>query len=221
MDVRDALRRRRMTRAFDGGELEEPELVELCTEALRAPTAGHARGVRTVVLAGQAGVHDYLAAATDAEWRASSSRAPGLAMAGGAVVIVCDPSAYATRYADDDKAASGLGDLDAWPLPYWHTDAAFATMSLLLLIEDAGLSACFLGAFRRHREVLGLVNAPSGTELFGTVLVGRASAAQAPSGSLRRPGPTRAERVVRRRFYRLSRYATRVRSENPVAPFKR
>ncbi|HUD69217.1 MAG TPA: nitroreductase family protein [Acidimicrobiales bacterium] len=200
MDVRDALRRRRMTRAFDGSELDESQLIELCTEALRAPTAGHARGVWTVVLPGRAGVHDYLAAATDAGWRASSSRAPSLAMAGGAVVVVCDPGTYATRYADDDKTASGLGDLDAWPLPYWYTDAAFATMSLLLLAEDAGLSACFLGAFRHHREVLALVNAPSGTELFGTVLVGRAAATQAPSASLQRPGPTRAERVVRRQF---------------------
>jgi nitroreductase len=200
MDVRDALRRRRMTRAFDGTELDEALLVELCTEALRAPTAGHVRGVQTVVLPRRAGVHDYLEAATDAEWRASSPRARGLAGAGGAVVVVCEPGAYAARYSDDDKAASGLGDLEQWPLPYWHADAAFATMSLLLLAEDAGLAACFLGAFRRRREVLALVNAPASVELFGAVLLGHAAATQVPSGSLLREGPARHERVLRRRF---------------------
>ena len=116
------------------------------------------------------------------------------------MVIVCMPGAYATRYAEHDKAASGLGDLDAWPLPYWHTDAAFATMSLLLLAEDSGLSACFLGAFRHRSEVLALVNATSGTELFGAVLLGLAAPTPAPSASLRRQGPTREERVVRRHF---------------------
>jgi nitroreductase len=200
MDVRDALRRRRMTRAFDGTELDEDHLVELCAEALRAPTAGNARGVRAVVLPGRAGVHDYLEAATDAEWRASSPRAPGLVAAGGAIAVVCEPHAYAARYAEDDKSASGLGDVERWPIPFWHTDAAFATMTLLLLAEDAGLAACFLGAFRHAEEVLSLVNAPSGTLLFGAVLLGHSAPAQRPSASLARVGPTRLERVVRRRF---------------------
>jgi len=189
-----------MTRAFDGTELDESCLVELCEEALRAPTAGHVRGVSTVVLPGRAGARDYLDAATDAPWRSSSPRAPGLAMAGGAVVVVCEPGAYLSRYAEEDKAQSGLADVKQWPLPYWHTDAAFATMALLLLAEEAGLAACFLGAFRRQREVLALVNAPSEVELFGAVLLGHGASTQAPSASLRRDGPTRADRVLRGGF---------------------
>ena len=200
VDVRDALLRRRMTRAFDSTELDERVLVELCCESLRAPTAGNARGVMTVVLAGRSGVLEYLGAATDDAWRTTSTRAPGLQAAGGAVVIVSDPGAYAARYADADKSASGLGDVGAWPLPYWHTDAAFASMALLLLAEDAGLSACFLGAFRRREEVLALINAPGGVELFGAVLVGNAAPTETPSASLARPGPSRHERVVRRHF---------------------
>ena len=130
-----------MTRSFDGTEIAEHMLVELCAESLRAPTAGNVRGVRAVVLAGRSGAREYLQAATDAQWRAASTRAPGLALAGGAVVIVSSPLAYAARYAEPDKSASGLGDPAAWPIPYWHADAAFATMALLLLAEDAGLSA--------------------------------------------------------------------------------
>lgn len=200
VDVRDALRRRRMTRAFDGTELDEDRLVELCAEAMRAPTAGNARGVEAVVLAGAKGVRAYLDAATDEVWRATSARIDGLTAAGGAVVVVCDPGAYAARYTTPDKASSSLGDVAAWPVPYWHADAAFFTMALLLLAEDQGLGACFLGAFRNQAELLGAVRAPTGTLLFGTVLLGGAASVQAGSSSTQRPGPTRAERVRRGRF---------------------
>ena len=199
VDVRDALRRRRMTRAFDGTPVDEPTIADLCESALRAPTAGNARGVATVVLAGTEGARRYLEAATDAAWRATSPRAAGLLAAGGAVVVLCDPPAYAARYAAGEKAASGLADLGAWPVPYWFGDAAFATMSLLLLCEEAGLAACFLGAFRREREVLSLVAAPEGLRVFGAVLLGGAAPGRR-SASLDRPGPTRAARVIRGAF---------------------
>jgi len=200
MDVRDALRRRRMTRDFDGTELDEDRLASLCDDALRAPTAGHARGVELVVLAGATGVARYLEAATDDDWRASSPRAAGFASAGGAVVVLCDPPAYAARYAADDKAAAGLGDEAAWPVPYWFGDAAFATMALLLLAEADGLAACFLGAFRREPEVLSALDAPKGRRHFGAVLLGHAAPTEARSASLDRAGPPRADRVVRGGF---------------------
>ena len=196
MDVRAALARHRMTRAFDGTEVDAARLAGLCEDALRAPTAGHARGVTMAVLAGRPGVHRYLAAATDAAWRASSPRADGLALAGGCALVVCDPEAYASRYADDDKVASGLGDLDRWPVPYWFGDAAFATMALLLLAEADGLASAFLGAFRNEAALLELAGA-QGQRLFGAVLVGHAAEDQVRSRSLDRPGPTRASRVRR------------------------
>jgi len=200
MDVRDALRRRRMTRAFDGTELDEDHLVELCLDALRAPTAGHARGVEVVVLAGTTGVRRYLDAATDATWRASTARAAGFALAGGAVAVLCHPAAYAARYGGTDKAGAGLEDPDHWPVPYWFGDAGFATMALLLLAESEGLASCFLGAFRHEREVLDELGAPEGRRLFGAVLLGGAAPLQQRSASLDRPGPARGARVVRGRF---------------------
>lgn len=200
MEVRDALRGRRMTRAFDGTSLSEDEVVELCTESLRAPTAGNTRGVELVVLAGRDGARRYLEAATDPQWRSTSTRARGFAGAGAAVVVVCDPTAYAARYAEEDKEGDGLDDVDRWPVPYWHADAAFATMALLLLAEDEAMGACFLGAFRHDRDVLRLVRAPARFELFGAVLLGGAADVQAPSASLARPGPSRASRVRRGRF---------------------
>jgi nitroreductase len=200
VDVIEALRRRRMTRAFDGTELDEDVVVALCHEAARSPTAGHARGVDAVVACGRAGVARYLDAATDPAWRERADRYAGFAAAGAAVVVTCDPARYAARYADHDKASSGLGDVGQWPVPYWFTDAAFFTMSLLLLAEEAHIDGAFLGAFRHEEDVLGAIGAPEGTRLFGAVLLGRGSDVQRPSGSAARSGPTRSERVHRGRF---------------------
>lgn len=194
-----------MVRDFEGGDLDEDELVAMCEEALRAPTAGHARGVELVVLSGADGVERYLGAATDATWRRTSARYDGLARAGGAVVVVVDPGAYARRYAAPDKAASGLDGPAAWPVPYWHGDAGAAVMALLLLATDRGLGACFLGAFRNAAAVLDLVGAPPAKACYGAVLLGRASSGDVPSASLARPGPSRAERVLRARYERDAR----------------
>ncbi len=189
-----------MVRDFDGTELGEDRVAALCEDALFAPTAGNARGVELVVLAGGDGVRRYLAASTDEAWRSSAPRAAGLAAAGAVVVVVSDPSAYVARYGEADKASSGLSDLGAWPVPYWHGDAAFATMALLVLAESDGLAACFLGAFRARADVLALLGAADRYELFGAVLLGGAAAEQRPSPSLTRPGLTRAQRVHRGRL---------------------
>jgi nitroreductase len=189
-----------MVRSFDGTELGEDELCALCADAMYAPTAGHSRGVEAVVLAGRSGTQRYLDAATDADWRARSPRAPGLARAGGAILVVCSPAAYAARYAAGDKSSSRLGDEAAWPVPYWYGDAGAFAMALLLLAEERGRAACFLGAFRNAPQVLLEVDAPSDRRLYGAVLVGVADGADVRSASLARPGATRVERVVRGRF---------------------
>ncbi len=195
MDVASLLARRRMTRSFDGSPVDLPWLVGTCETALLAPTAGHSAGV-TLSVVGRDRVGEYLEVATDPSWRARSTRYAGWARAGGLVLVSSRVSAYLERYGEPDKAASGLAERDAWPVPYWHGDAAMATMALLLLVEEAGLAAGLWGAFRNVeavRDWAGLVE----DELFATVFVGRPDGRDRPSASLARPVPTRAQRVRR------------------------
>jgi len=51
---------------------------------------------------------------------------------------------YLDRYAAPDK---GWTDRDEarWPVPYWHIDAGFASLLVLLGAVDAELGACFFG----------------------------------------------------------------------------
>ncbi|HUV57355.1 MAG TPA: nitroreductase family protein [Acidimicrobiales bacterium] len=184
-----------MVRSFDGTPIDRAWLDDICSQSLWAPTAGNSAGVRMHTFGADL-VADYLALATDEQWRATSRRAPGLARAGGGVLVTSRPQDYFARYAERDKMSSGLDAQSAWPIPYWHTDAAMATMALLLLIEEAHWRATIWGNFRNDESVLAWANA-SEEQLFATVLIGRADGNDLTSGSLNRPVSPRAARVRR------------------------
>jgi nitroreductase len=184
-----------MVRSFDGTPVEEAWLDELCSEALWAPTAGNSAGVRMYTL-GSRYVERYLELATDEAWRKRSRRYLGLRRAGAVVLVTARVSDYLERYDEADKATSDLSERSAWPLPYWHTDAAMATMALLLLLEESDWQVALWGNFRNDAAILhwtGIQN----EELFATLLIGRADGNDSPSPSLSRSVPTRQSRVNR------------------------
>jgi hypothetical protein len=170
-------------------------LDELCARSLWAPTAGNAVGVRMHTV-DHSLVAGYFEVATDEEWRQSARRAPGLQRAGAVVLVTSKRSAYLERYGEEDKSSSGLSDARSWRVPYWHTDAAMATMALLLLLEEQGLAATLWGNFRHEDEILAWAGI-EGEDLFASVLVGRADGNDVTSASLERDVPSRSSRVTR------------------------
>jgi nitroreductase len=184
-----------MTRSFDGTPADTGWLEELCASALWAPTAGNSAGVRLNVVPSDH-VSAFFKVATDASWRERSRRFEGLSRAGAVVLVTTRPQDYVERYGEPDKVASGLNEFDAWPLPYWHADAAMATMSLLLLLEESDWQATLWGSFRHDEEVLAWAHIAD-EELFASVLLGRADGNDVTSRSLERPVPTRRDRVRR------------------------
>jgi nitroreductase len=195
VELRDFLAQRRMTRSFDGTPVDETWLDELCAEALWAPTAGNSAGVRFYTLDASF-VDQYLTLVTDEDWRSRSRRYEGLRRAGALVLVTARVTEYLERYGESDKATSNLDEKSAWPLPYWHTDAAMATMALLLLLEESNWQAALWGNFRHGDAVLNWAGIHD-EELFATVFVGRADGNDQPSASLSRSVPTRQARVRR------------------------
>lgn len=189
------LARRRMTRSFDGTPVDSDWLDDLCATALWSPTAGNCAGVRMYTV-GAERVGAYFERATDAEWRERAARFEGLRRAGAVVVITSRPQDYLDRYGESDKRASGLASREAWRVPYWHTDAAMAAMSLLLLLEERGWSATLWGNFRHDDDVLAWIGARD-EALFGSILIGRADGGGVRARSLDRDVPSRAARVRR------------------------
>jgi nitroreductase len=182
-----------MVRSFDGTPVDTQWLNELCAQALWAPTAGNSAGVRFHTV-GPALTGAYFEVATDEEWRARARRATGLQRAGAVVLVTSRRAEYVARYAEADKRSSGLDDESNWTIPYWHTDAAMATMALLLLIEESGWQATLWGNFRHEDEILRWAHI-DGEDLFATVLIGRADGHDVASSSLARDVPSRESRV--------------------------
>jgi nitroreductase len=116
-----------------------------------------------------------------------------------AVAFFAHPGAYADRYTEPDKAASGLGHrgggADDWPVPYWFVDTGFPALLLLVGAADAGLGACLLGNFRGEPALIDALGVPGDRRYLGTVLLGEPGGSDPPSASVGR-GRRKADDVL-------------------------
>lgn len=185
-----------MTRSFRPEPLDPGTIDELVELASRAPSAGKAQGWHLVVL------HDD---ETDRFWRhafpidrRASFTWPGLFDAPVIALPFADPAAYVDRYAEPDKAATGLGTgADAWPTPYWTIDASMAVMTLLLAAEDRGLGALFFAVFNGADAVRTELGVPDGLQLLGAVAMGWPADGEPTGTSAGRPRRSAAQIVHR------------------------
>jgi nitroreductase len=144
VELRDVVRKRRMVRNYDPDRPVPAAAVDrLLDHAVRAPSAGFSQGWGFLVLETAADRDRFWAATTpegwgQGPWLAGMQRAPLI------VVPHSNESAYLDRYAEPDKGWTDR-DPNRWPVPYWHIDAGFAAMLMLLTAVDEGLASCFFG----------------------------------------------------------------------------
>lgn len=190
-----------MVRSFSGTRPEPATLDYILALAARAPTAGNSRGWDAVVLQGDQETDRFWRATTTAQWRQRSIRWPQLRRAPVVVAVFSHPGAYLARYAEADKASSGLGgSVEAWPVPYWDVDAGMAVLLLLVGAVDAGLGACFLGNFRGEVELRQALGVPEDRRYLGAVLIGEPGSDDRPGASAGRPVRTTDELFHRGRW---------------------
>jgi nitroreductase len=200
MELHEAIRRRAMVRSFSPDGIDRAVLDRLLQAALRSPTAGNSGGTAWIVLEGPRQTANYWDATTDAAWRdRNRARFEGLHRAPVVLLSYASPAAYASRYAESDKSDPRLG-AGEWPVPYWFGDTAFAVMTVLLGVVDAGLAACLLGNFRGESELGRTLGVPASWRLFGAVVLGRPDGHDSRSRSLDRPLPPRSGRIHRGRW---------------------
>src|SRR6478735_7552225 len=144
MEFTEVVRSRRMVRRYDPDRPVPRELVERClANAVRSPSAGFSQGWDFLVLR-TTGERDAFWAATTQPGAPSDPWLDGIRAAPVLVLCLSHKDAYLDRYAAPDK---GWTDRDEarWPVPYWHVDAGFASLLMLLGVVDEGLGACFFG----------------------------------------------------------------------------
>jgi len=190
MEFQDVVRRRRMIRSYDDRPVDRAIVDRALANATHAPSAGFSQGWGFLALDTKDDVGRFWAATTAAaslaapdSWLRGMMRAP-------VVVVPCSSkAAYLARYAEDDKGWTGR-DEDRWPVPYWHLDAAMASLLILQTAVDEGLGACFFGIPPERlapvREVFGI---PDEFDPIGAITLGHRVADPGAAGS-----PARRER---------------------------
>lgn len=196
----DVVRARRMTRAFEPTPIDPRVVDGLVDLASRAPSAGKTQGWHLLALdAGDTGRFWDVTLPLD---RRATFRWRQLLDAPVILLPFADPHAYVDRYAEADKASTGLGTgADAWPAPYWTIDASMAVMTLLLGAEAAGLGALFFGVFHDEAALRTEFGIPEHLQLLGAIALGhRAESAPAPGRSASRPRRSPDEIIHRNRW---------------------
>lgn len=178
----------------------DPAIVDRALRnATRAPNAGFSQGWGFLVLDTPEDVHRYWAATADSvehpdQWLTGMMRAP-------VVVVPCSSkAAYLGRYAEPDKASSrrtaGLSDEAPawtdqdearWPVPFWHMDAAMASLLILQTAVDAGLGGCFFGIPpAKVASVRAAFEIPTEFDPVGVITLGHPAEQPGATGSPRR-----------------------------------
>lgn len=185
MEFEAVVRNRRMVRSFRTTPIDRSLILELLDLARRAPSAGNTQGTTFLVLDGEdVGRFWDTTLAVD---RRPDFPWPRLLEAPVIVLPCGDERAYVDRYAEADKASTGLGeDAEAWGIPYWHVDTAMATMTLLHAAVERELGALFFGLFGNEAGVAAMVGLPDGVRPIGAVALGWPDGADRASSSARR-----------------------------------
>lgn len=181
-----------MVRRFRPDPVDRDDLDALLAYGLGGPSAGNSRSLHLVVLEG-AEVDRYWNTTLPPD-RRHRFPWPGLLQAPVLILVYVEPEAYLNRYAEPDKAHTGLGGgEDRWSVPYWWVDGGAAVENVLLGAVAHGLGACLFGQFELEQGVRAEFGVPETMRAVGTVAIGHPAADDRPSRSgLRgRPDPAR------------------------------
>jgi len=182
MEFQEVVRRRRMIREYADTPVDPAVVDRALANAVRAPSAGFSQGWAFLVLDRREDVDRFWDATTTPgelpdSWLGGMTAAP-------VVIIPCSSkAAYLDRYAEADK---GWPDRDEarWPVPFWHMDAAMASLMILLTAVDEGLGACFFGVPPEHdRAIRDAFGIPDDFDPVGAITLGHRLPDEAPSGS--------------------------------------
>jgi nitroreductase len=191
MELRDAIRRRRMVRDYDPDRpVPRAQLDALLELAIRAPSAGFSQGWRFLVLDTPESVARFWAATAPNgpdgpadRWLEGMSRAPVL------ILALSEKKIYLDRYAQPDKGWTDRAE-SRWPVPYWHIDTGMAALLILLGAVDDGLASCLFGVpTARWPAVQAAFAVPAGLDPVAVISLGyaRADARSAVRKRSRRP----------------------------------
>jgi nitroreductase len=199
MEFQDVVRRRRMVRSYSPEPVDSAVVERVLANALHAPSAGFTQGWAFLLLDSPEDVARFWEACTPPEAADEpDSWLRGMRTAPVVIVPLSNKAAYVGRYAESDKGWTDRSEA-RWPVPYWHMDAAMASLLMLLTAVDEGLGACFFGIPGSRTEVFReTFGVPEDHMPIGAITLGHRTDDLGPRGSAARRGRKPVEEVVHR-----------------------
>lgn len=188
MEFAEVVRRRRMTRSFDGQPVAAAALERVLDATRRGPSAGFSQGLDLLVLVGAEQTQRYWEVTFPDPAGRARFRWPGLFAAPVLILPLVSSEAYLSRYREADKAGSARTQLADWPVPYWWVDGGMAVMLALLAAVDEGLGALFF-TMEHADAVLGAFGVPSDRAPLGAIALGHPAPGDAGRSSRRSRRP--------------------------------
>ncbi len=163
-----------MIRSYTDAPVDSAVVDELIDVARRAPSAGNTQPWEVLVLAGVDVAHYWDTTLGDGR---AAFRWQGLLSAPVLIIPYVRPDSYVERYAEADKASTGLGTTaDAWTVPYWWIDGGAFVENLLLGATALGFGACLFGQFDHEADVRARFDVPDDRRALGTISIGHPAA---------------------------------------------
>ena len=189
MEFQDVVRRRRMVRNYTDEPVDPAVVDRALRNATRAPSAGFSQGWGFLVLDTPDDVRRYWAATADEldepdEWLRGMMRAP---VRGACRARARPPTSAATPSPTRDGPTA---DEERWPVPFWHMDAAMASLLILQTAVDDGTRRLLLRHPARTRcaAVRAAFAIPEAFDPVGAITIGHPAARPGAQGSPSRRG---------------------------------
>jgi nitroreductase len=166
-----------MYRRFDQDRPVPRETLErVVMNATRAPSAGHSQGWGFLVLDRPEDTATFWEV-TNHPGQEEATGSPSMHTAPAIVVPLANKQAYLDRYAQPDKGFPPNYEA-RWRIPHWYVDTAFASLTMLLTVVDAGLGAIFF-SIRDPRGLREAFDIPDDFDPIGAIAIGYPAADEA------------------------------------------
>ena len=195
MEFQDVVKHRKMIRSYTDQPIPEEKIQKIIDNFFKGPSAGFSQGILLLVLKEQKDIERYFNCLGTKEARNQGIMSKWSKMENAKVILIpiAHKDTYLERYAQPDKGWTDKSELH-WPVPFWLTDTAMASMIALLTVVDLGLGALFVG-LSEEPAIRKEFNIPDEFKPIGAIIIGNPDSSDPPSPSLKR-GRRKKENIV-------------------------
>lgn len=186
MEFQNVVKKRKMIRSFTEEPIPTEKIDTILNNFFRGPSAGFSQGIELLVLKEKEDIKRYFDCLGPKEERQKGvlSKWSNLENAQLILIPIAHKETYLSRYAEPDKGWTDKSELH-WPVPFWLTDTAMASMIALLTVVDLELGALFVG-LSTEPAIRKEFNVPEEYKPIGAILIGNPVPTDPRSPSLKR-----------------------------------